>query len=74
MFGELGRIAFIAPGALCADLSIFKHIRMPWKGHNLQFRGEVINQPNRANFGLPVGNVQNRAFGNGTALTVGASG
>lgn len=29
MFGELGRIAFIAPGALCADLSIIKDIRMP---------------------------------------------
>ena len=47
---------------------------MPWEGHSLQFRGEVINLPNRANFGLPQGNVQNRAFGNITGLTVGASG
>lgn len=47
---------------------------MPWEGHTLQFRGEVINLPNRANFGQPVGNVQNRAFGNVTRLTVGASG
>ena len=74
MFGELGRIAFIAPGALCADLSIIKDMRMPWEGHTVQFRGEVINLPSRANFGLPVGNVQNRAFGNVTGLTVGASG
>ncbi|MDE0263342.1 MAG: TonB-dependent receptor [Bryobacterales bacterium] len=73
-FGELGRNAFIAPGALRADLSIIKDIRMPWEGHTLQFRGEVINLPNRANFGLPVGNVQNRAFGNITGLTPGASG
>ena len=73
-FGEVGRNAFIAPGALRADLSVIKDIRMPWEGHTLQFRGEVINLPNRANFGQPVGNVQNRAFGNVTRLTVGASG
>ena len=73
-FGEAGRNAFIAPGALRADLSVIKDIRMPWEGHTLQFRGEVINLPNRANFGQPVGNVQNRAFGNVTRLTVGASG
>lgn len=73
-FGEAGRNAFIAPGALRADLSVIKDIRMPWEGHTLQFRGEVINVPNRANFGQPVGNVQNRAFGNVTRLTVGASG
>ena len=73
-FGNLGRNAFIAPGALRADVSIIKDIRMPWEGHTLQFRGEVINLPNRANFGLPVGNVQNRAFGNITGLTPGASG
>ena len=73
-FGNLGRNAFIAPGALRADISMIKDIHMPWEGHTLQFRGEVINLPNRANFGLPVGNVQNRAFGNVTGLTPGASG
>lgn len=73
-FGNVGRNAFIAPGALRADASLIKTISMPWEGHSLQFRGEVINVPNRANFGLPNGNAQNRAFGNITGLTVGASG
>ncbi len=73
-FGNLGRNAFIAPGALRTDVSLIKTIHMPWEGHNLQFRGEVINLPNRANFGLPRGNVQSRAFGNVTGLTPGASG
>ncbi len=73
-FGNVGRNAFIGPGALRADLSLIKNFGMPWEGHSLQFRGEVINLPNRANFGLPQGNVQNRAFGNITGLTVGASG
>ena len=73
-FGNLGRNAFIGPGALRADLSLIKHINMPWEGHTLQFRCEIINLPNRANFGLPIGNVQNRGFGNVTGLTPGASG
>ncbi len=73
-FGNVGRNAFTGPGALRADLSLIKTFSMPWEGHSLQFRGEVINLPNRANFGLPQGNVQNRAFGDITGLTVGASG
>jgi len=73
-FGNVGRNAFIAPGALRTDLSLIKTFTMPWEGHSLQFRGEVINLPNRANFGLPQGNAQNRAFGNITGLTPGASG
>ena len=73
-FGNVGRNAFIAPGALRADFSLIKNFSMPWEGHTLQFRGEVINLPNRANFGLPQGNAQNRAFGNITGLTPGASG
>ncbi len=73
-FGNVGRNAFIGPGALRTDLSLIKTFTMPWEGHSLQFRGEVINLPNRANFGLPQGNAQNRAFGNITGLTVGASG
>ena len=73
-FGNVGRNAFIAPGAMRADVSLIKTFSMPWEDHSLQFRAEFINMPNRANFGLPQGNVQNRAFGNITGLTVGASG
>ncbi len=73
-FGNVGRNAFIAPGALRTDVSVIKEVSLPWEGHTVQFRGEVINLPNRANFGLPQGNVQNRAFGRITGLTPGASG
>ena len=73
-FGNVGRNSFIGPGALRADLSVIKHFYMPWEGHSLQFRGEVINFPNRANFGLPNQNSQAAAFGNITGLTPGASG
>ena len=73
-FGNVGRNAFIAPGMLRADMSLIKHFYMPWEGHSLQLRGEVINLPNRANFGLPNGNRQAGSFGRVTGLTTGASG
>jgi hypothetical protein len=73
-FGTSGRNNLIGPGALRADLSVIKHIAMPWENHTLQFRGEVINFPNRANFGLPSSNLQAGNFGSVTGLTNGASG
>ena len=73
-FGNVGRNAFIGPGALRADMSVIKHFYMPWEGHNLQFRGEIINFPNRANFGLPNSNRQAGNFGTITSLTPSASG
>ena len=73
-FGNVGRNAFIAPGAVRADISAIKHFYMPWEGHTLQFRTEVINFPNRANFNIPNGNRQAGNFGTVTGLTPGASG
>jgi hypothetical protein len=73
-FGNVGRNAFAGPGSLRADLSVIKHIPMPWENHNLEFRGEIINFPNTASFGLPNQNVQAANFGAVTALTNGASG
>jgi hypothetical protein len=73
-FGNVGRNAFIGPGALRADLSLIKKFDMPWEGHTLEFRGEAINFPNRANFGLPAGNLQAGNFGTVNSLAGGASG
>ena len=73
-FGNVGRNAFIGPGAVRADASLIKHIYMPWESHSLQFRTEVINFPNRANFNIPNGNRQAGNFGTVTGLTPGASG
>lgn len=73
-FGNVGRNSFIGPGAVRADLSVIKHFYMPWESHSLQFRTEVINFPNRANFNIPNGNRQSGGFGRITGLTPGASG
>jgi hypothetical protein len=73
-FGNLGRNTFIGPGALRADASLIKEIYMPIEGHSLQFRGEIINFPNRANFATPNQNVQAANFGRISSLTPEASG
>ena len=73
-FGNLGRNAFIGPGAIRADASLIKNIYMPREGHTLEFRAEAINFPNRANFANPNQNVQAGNFGSVTGLVGGASG
>ncbi|MCI0746953.1 MAG: TonB-dependent receptor [Verrucomicrobia subdivision 3 bacterium] len=73
-FGNVGRNAFIGPGALRADLSLIKHIFLPWESHSLQFRTEIINFPNRANFGLPNSNLQAGNVATITSLAPAASG
>ncbi|MGH9633048.1 MAG: TonB-dependent receptor domain-containing protein, partial [Bryobacteraceae bacterium] len=73
-FGNVGRNAFIGPGALRADLSLIKDFYMPWESHVLQFRTEVINFPNYTNFGLPNQNLQASTFGTINGLAPGASG
>ena len=73
-FGNVGRNAFIGPGAVRADASLIKQIYMPIEGHSLEFRLEVINFPNRANFATPNQNRQAGNFGTVTGLTPGASG
>jgi hypothetical protein len=73
-FGNVGRNAFTGPGALRADLSLIKFIPVPFEGHTLEFRGEMINFPNSANFGLPVQDVQANNFGRINTLTTAASG
>ncbi len=73
-FGNVSRNFNIGSGALRTDVSIIKHIYLPWEGQDFQIRAEFINLPNRANFGLPVENVNSGSFGTVNRLTVGASG
>jgi hypothetical protein len=51
-FGNNGRNTLIGPGLATVDLSIFKGFRMA-ADHQLQFRAEIFNLLNRANFGQP---------------------
>ena len=51
-FGNLGRGVFEGPGLAQVDLSFLKSVGMA-KERSLQFRAEIFNLLNRANFGTP---------------------
>jgi carboxypeptidase family protein/TonB-dependent receptor-like protein len=57
--GNLGRNAVIGPGVSKLDFSVFKnnHIKRISESFNAQFRAEVFNILNRANFGSPTDNL-----------------
>lgn len=51
-FGNLGRTVAIGPGAIIGDLALLKSFGIR-EQQRLQFRAEVLNFLNHANFGLP---------------------
>jgi Carboxypeptidase regulatory-like domain len=57
--GNLGRNTVIGPGLSKLDFSVFKnnHIRRISENFNAQFRAEIFNIFNRANFGSPTNNL-----------------
>ena len=70
--GNLGRDVARGPGFLGTDLAVLKDTKIR-ESMNLQFRAELFNMFNRANFGLPVATVFSSATGgpigpNGVAL------
>jgi len=62
-YGNLGRGVYSGPGLTAADLSLFKNIPIAERMH-LQFRAEVFNSLNHANFGTP-----NATVFSGTAVS-----
>jgi hypothetical protein len=51
-FGNLGRDTYTGPGLVTWDFSVLKDTRI-LEGLNLQFRAEIFNLLNRANFNTP---------------------
>ncbi len=51
-FGNLGRTVAIGPGAIIADLAVLKSVQIR-EQQRLQFRVEMLNFLNHANFALP---------------------
>jgi hypothetical protein len=58
--GNLGRNVLIGPGLSKLDFSVFKnnHVRHISENFNAQFRAEIFNILNRANFSSPTDNLQ----------------
>ena len=59
LHGDLGRNTIIGPGLSKLDFSVFKnnYIRRISESFNAQFRAEIFNIFNRANFGSPTDNL-----------------
>ncbi|MBL8215327.1 MAG: hypothetical protein JNK87_31700 [Bryobacterales bacterium] len=66
-FGNLGRTIAIGPGAVISDLSVLKAIQVR-EQHRLQFRVEMMNWLNRANFNLPAQSRGVASFGRISSL------
>jgi outer membrane receptor protein involved in Fe transport len=62
--GNAGRNILIGPGLVAVDLAVVKSFALGGN-RSIQFRGEVFNLPNRANFSVPSGQV---AFTNAAAV------
>lgn len=60
-FGNAGRNTLLGPGYRAADSSLLKNVKAPWEGHRLQFRWEIFNATNTANWNVPAADVRNPA-------------
>jgi hypothetical protein len=67
-FGNAGRTDGYGPGLISMDLSILKEFRLTAERHRLQFRAEMLNFLNHANFANPIVTQGNAAFGQITSL------
>ena len=62
----VGRNTLLGPGLFNTDFSLFKNNKLPFWGEkvNIQFRAEVFNLLNHANFAAPTSPIQNAIFDN----------
>jgi hypothetical protein len=61
-FGNVGRNTMRGPEGFSWDFSTSKTLALPKEGHQLQFRFEAYNLPNRPNFGLPSATLTSTSF------------
>jgi hypothetical protein len=68
-YGAVGRNTFRAPGLLTADIALTKNFSFGNR-QRFQFRTEVFNLFNRANYGIPVRILESPAFGRSLSTIV----
>jgi hypothetical protein len=61
-FGSLGYNALTGPNRAGVDIALAKRFAV-WHEHQVQFRADAFNLPNRSNFGNPDGNINSATFG-----------
>jgi hypothetical protein len=63
VISNAGRNLIVSPGLRNLDVMVARNFRMPWEGHQVQFRFESFNFTNTANFGRPNAGVGTPAVG-----------
>jgi hypothetical protein len=61
--GNASRVPATGPDFVNTDFSVIKQFALPWEGMGLNFRAEIFNLFNHAQFGLPVNDVSALGFG-----------
>ncbi|HEY6403295.1 MAG TPA: hypothetical protein VI479_17875, partial [Blastocatellia bacterium] len=66
----LGRNTFYGDGMDNFDFSLFKSFKMPFEGHRLLFRADMLNAFNHVQYGFPILDLANANFGRLTGTSV----
>jgi hypothetical protein len=61
--GNASRVPVYGPDFVNTDFSVIKQFRLPWENMGLNFRAEFFNLFNHAQFGQPISDVNQAAFG-----------
>jgi hypothetical protein len=61
--GNASRLPVYGPDFVNSDFSVIKQFALPWENMGLNFRAEIFNLFNHAQFGLPVNDVSAPGFG-----------
>jgi hypothetical protein len=66
--GTANRVPVFGPGFVNSDFSVIKHFALPWENAGLDFRAEMFNLFNHAQFAMPVNdrNLAGNGFGSVT--------
>ncbi|MGB9433700.1 MAG: hypothetical protein WBQ89_15770, partial [Candidatus Acidiferrum sp.] len=61
--GNASRLPVYGPDFVNTDFSVIKQFALPWENMGLNFRAEIFNLFNHAQFGLPVNDISAPGFG-----------
>ncbi len=61
--GDASRLPVYGPDFVNTDFSVIKQFALPWENMGLNFRAEIFNLFNHAQFGLPIYDVSAPGFG-----------
>jgi hypothetical protein len=61
--GNASRVPVYGPDFVNTDFSVIKQFKLPWENMGLNFRAEIFNLFNHAQFGMPLNDINGFGFG-----------